>query len=270
MIKGSSFTIPIIGNNPLALVVGLFACGFAPRARYGLLCTLCGFWLLSGCADPPRLGSGRFEATVSEPLEYYLYVPPQYSPDGPPSGLILFLHGGGESGQDLEKHKAQGPPKRLLEGPDLPFMVLAPQHPEPRKWWNTRAVKELLDHIVDRYNVDPDRIYLSGLSRGATACWEMAVHYPDTFAAMAVVCGMTPVPYAHWMRPDMPVWVFHGTEDPVIPFSESDDMVEKLRSMGRPVRFTPYEGVGHNAWDAAYADEALYSWLAAQRRKPQQ
>ncbi|MDG1572679.1 PHB depolymerase family esterase [Robiginitalea sp. M366] len=230
---------------------------------------LFGFMMLA-CqrAEQPRLLQGSMETRVSETLDYYLYFPPDYDPSGVPSGLLLFLHGGGESGQDLEQLKAYGPPKRLLEGPDLPFMVLAPQHPHTRQWWNTRAIKELLDHIVARYHVDPSRIYLSGLSRGATACWEMAVHYPDTFAAMAVVCGMTPVPYASWMDPELPVWVFHGMEDPIIPYSESKEMVEALQAMGRPARLTGYEGVGHNAWDRAYATDTLYTWLAAQRRSP--
>lgn len=235
------------------------------------------FWLLAGlfplllhsCMAQSRLIPGREETVVRQALEYYLYFPPGYDENRTEAyGLLLFLHGGGESGQDLEKLKEQGPPKRLLEGPDLPFLVLTPQHPEPRRWWNTRAVKQLLDRVVASHHVDRDRIYLTGLSRGATACWEMAVHYPDTFAAMAVVCGMAPGPYAHWIRPDLPIWVFHGTEDQVIPFSQSSKMVETLRERGQEVLFTAYEGVGHNAWDRAYADEALFRWLAAQKRNP--
>ena len=84
---------------------------------------------------------------------------------------------------------------------------------------------------------------------------------------MAVVCGMTPVPYADWIDAEMPIWVFHGTADPIIPFSESREMVDALKKRGVDIRLTAYEGVGHNAWDQAYADEELYRWLAAQRRK---
>ena len=208
---------------------------------------------------------------MEETLEYFLYYPPGYpKKTGEKFPLLLFLHGGGESGASLELIRKNGLPKLISEGAEFPFMILAPQNPHKKQWWNIRAVMALLERVISDNRVDRSRIYLTGLSRGGNACWELATQFPDTFAAMAVVCGMTPVPYDHWMRPDMPVWVFHGTEDPVIPFSESEDMVEQLRSMGRPVRFTPYEGVGHNAWDAAYADEELYSWLAAQRRRPQQ
>ena len=216
----------------------------------------------AGCSAQSRLIRGSENTGVSETLEYYLYFPPEYeaSPDRE-FGLLLFLHGGGESGRNLELLKTQGPPKRLLEGPDLPYLVLAPQNPYPRQWWNVRAVKELLDRVVADHRVDPDRLYLTGLSRGGSACWEMAVQFPDTFAAMAVVCGMTPVPYAHWIDKGLPIWVFHGTEDRVIPYSESETMVEKLQELGNEVRFTSFEGVGHNAWDRAYATEALYEWF---------
>lgn len=220
-----------------------------------------------------RLVSGEQLTEVREKLEYYLYYPPDYPEDGRTLwqdqrtfGLLVFLHGGGDAGNSLEQLKAQGPPKRLLEGPDLPFLVLAPQHGEARTWWNTRAVMELVREVVDKNQIDPSRIYLSGLSRGASACWELAVQNPDYFAAMAVVCGMAPAPYAHWLNPEMPIWMFHGTEDDVIPFSESLEMADKLKALGHNVRFTAYEGMGHNVWDRAYGDPELFEWLAAQRR----
>jgi len=114
--------------------------------------------------------------------------------------------------------------------------------------------------------VDKQRIYLTGLSRGGGAAWEMAVQYPETFAAMAVVCGMTPVPYASWIDKKMPMWVFHGAEDKSIPVSESDEMVKKLREMGYDVRYTKYKDVGHDSWIQAYDTETLYDWLVQQKR----
>ena len=78
---------------------------------------------------------------------------------------------------------------------------------------------------------------------------------------MAWVCGMTPLPYAHWIDKAMPIRVFHGTEDPVIPFSESEEMVRKLQQMGYNVELTPYTGVGHNSWEKAYLEEDLYTWF---------
>ncbi len=161
--------------------------------------------------------------------------------------------------------KRNGPPKLIVQGKKFPFLILAPQNPYQKKWWNTRAVKQLLDAVVKENRVDKRRIYLTGLSRGGGAAWELAVQYPETFAAMAVVCGMTPVPYASWINKNMPIWVFHGEEDKSIPVTESENMVNKLKEMGHEIRFTKYPGVGHNSWVKAYDTEELYDWFVTQQ-----
>ena len=207
------------------------------------------------------------ETVVFESLSYYLYFPKDYkSEKNKKFPLLLFLHGGGESGDSLSTIKSNGPPKLIVEGKQFPFLILAPQNPYKMKWWNTRAVAQLLDTIVANNRVDKNRIYLTGLSRGGSAAWEMAVQYPDKFAALAVVCGMTPLPYASWINKDLPIWVFHGDQDKSIPISESVNMVDKLKVMGYNVKFTIYEGVGHNSWENAYTNEALYSWFVKQRK----
>ncbi|MBT8282653.1 MAG: prolyl oligopeptidase family serine peptidase, partial [Muriicola sp.] len=70
---------------------------------------------------------------------------------------------------------------------------------------------------------------------------------------------------ASWINKDLPIWVFHGTEDRSIPFSESESMVAALKQMGYDVTFTIYEGVGHNSWEQAYQTEALYDWMMKQQ-----
>lgn len=215
-----------------------------------------------------QIKEGSLHTQVTEDLHYYLYYPPDYYPGKEERfPLLLFLHGGGESGDDLEAIQKLGPPKMLVEGKQFPFLVLAPQNPHKKQWWNTRAVKQLLDSVIRNNNVDPTRIYLSGLSRGGSAAWEMVVQYPDTFAALAVMCGMTPVPYASWIDKELPIWVFHGTKDESIPFSESKNMVEALQKLGHNVRFTVYKGLGHNVWERAYAMDELYDWMVFQKRK---
>ncbi len=226
--------------------------------------------IFQSCASQtnPNLVDAELETNVKENLAYYLYYPKDYQDDPDRKfPILLFLHGGGESGDSLVSVKRIGPPKLIAQGKKFPFLVLAPQNPYAKKWWNTRAVKQLLDSIVDQNRVDTSRIYLTGLSRGRGAAWEMAVQYPDTFAAMAVVCGMTPVPYASWINKKMPIWVFHGVEDKSIPISESETMVAKLLEMGYDVTFTKYPKVGHNAWVKAYETEALYDWFMEQELK---
>ncbi len=228
-----------------------------------------GFLLVNGCAaqHSSQLIEDEKETVTVENLRYYLYYPEQYEDEKDKEfGLLLFLHGGGEAGDSLGTLKSNGPPKLIAEGKQFPFLILAPQNPYKRKWWNTRAVMQLLDTIAENNRVDKKRIYLTGLSRGGAAAWELAVQYPEKFAAMAVVCGMTPIPYASWIDKNMPIWVFHGTEDQSIPYSESEQMVKKLKSMGYDVKFTSYEGVGHNAWIQAYTSEDLYKWFKEQRR----
>ena len=225
--------------------------------------------LLQGCSAQknPQLINSEMETVVFESLSYYLYFPKDYkSEKNKKFPLLLFLHGGGESGDSLSTIKSNGPPKLIVEGKQFPFLILAPQNPYKMKWWNTRAVAQLLDTIVENNRVDKNRIYLTGLSRGGSAAWEMAVQYPNKFAALAVVCGMTPLPYASWINKELPIWVFHGDQDKSIPISESVNMVDKLKVMGYNVKFTIYEGVGHNSWENAYTNEALYSWFVKQRK----
>ncbi|MBT2163244.1 carboxylesterase family protein [Zobellia barbeyronii] len=227
-------------------------------------------FVLQGCAAQSKykLIDAEQETVIKENYSYYLYYPEGYE-ENPEEKypLLLFLHGGGESGDSLVYVKRNGPPKLIQRGKKFPFLILAPQNPQKKMWWNTRSVMQLLDTIVDNNRVDKKRIYLTGLSRGGGAAWEMAVQYPEKFAAMAVVCGMTPLPYASWIDKKMPMWVFHGEEDESIPISESETMVAKLKSMNYDIRFTKYPGVGHDSWIQAYDNEELYEWFMKQERQ---
>jgi predicted peptidase len=231
---------------------------------------LCLILLLQSCSAQSKsnLIDAEQETVTIENLSYYLYYPEDY--ESKPENefpILLFLHGGGESGDSLVAIKRNGPPKMIVEGKQFPFLILAPQNPYQKKWWNTRAVNQLLDSVVRNNRIDKKRIYLTGLSRGGGAAWEMAVQYPEKFAAMAVVCGMTPVPYASWIDKNMPIWVFHGEEDKSIPISESETMVDRLKEMGYDVKFTRYPEVGHDSWVKAYNTEALYDWFIEQERQ---
>lgn len=225
--------------------------------------------LIQSCASQtiPNLIDAKIETVTHETLSYYLYYPEEYETQPQKKfPILLFLHGGGESGDSLVAIKRNGPPKMIIEGKKFPFLILAPQNPYQKKWWNTRAVNQLLDSIVSTNRIDQSRIYLTGLSRGGGAAWEMAVQYPNKFAALAVVCGMTPVPYASWINKKLPIWVFHGEEDKSIPISESETMVDRLKGMGYEVKFTRYPGVGHNSWIQAYQTDALYEWFMNQQK----
>lgn len=203
-------------------------------------------------------------------IHYLVNFPEGYAGSDEKFPLVLFLHGGGESGRNLEKVKYNGLPKHIADGKTYPFITLAPQNKYVRGFWDLTALAHLLDDIEDRYRVDVDRVYLTGLSRGGLGAWMLAMNNPGRFAALAPVCGAVPASYDIWIPKNLPIWVFHGADDGLIHPSESVRMVENLREkkMNPKPKLTIYEGVGHNAWEPAYADPALYEWLLAQRRQP--
>jgi predicted peptidase len=199
-------------------------------------------------------------------IQYLIYLPEAYGAEPEAEfPLLLFLHGGGSSGDDLEMLKRSGFAGKIEKGKSFPFMVLSPQNPHPLKFWNETALIALLDKIQREYRVDPSRVWVAGMSRGGYGAWRLAIQYPDRFAALVAVCGETPDHYAKWLG-DMPIWVFHGEKDRTIDIRESDEMVAALRKNGNPVRYTRYPDTGHNAWDKAFSEPELYTWLLAQKK----
>lgn len=205
-------------------------------------------------------------APRSNALRYLLYTPERIEAEADAAfPLVVFLHGGGQSGADLEQVTLHGIPQRIRKGASFPFMVLAPQNPGVSKFWDDYAVMALVDEVCAQYRVDPKRIYLTGMSRGGDGAWRLAMNNPDRFAALSVVCGATaPSVYVEWIR-EIPVWVFHGAADPVVPLSVPETMVAALRAVGADVRFTVYPDVGHEAWAEAYTDPEHYRWMMSQR-----
>lgn len=199
-------------------------------------------------------------------LNYLQYLPENYSADNPEKyPMILFLHGSGERGNNLEKVKAWGPPK-IADEKGLPFVVISPQCPEGI-WWNAilESLRQLLDNRIENLNVDTSRIYITGLSMGGFGTFAMAQMYPDYFAAMAPICGGG-TPLLSKFSQSIPAWVFHGEADPVVPLSSSVAMVEAMKLMGNEVKFTVYEGVGHAAWIPAYNESGIFDWLLQHKK----
>jgi predicted peptidase len=148
---------------------------------------------------------------------------------------------------------------------DVPAIVVAPQCPAGQ-WWRPVDVKTLLDHVVRTYPIDQDRIYLTGLSMGGTGTWLTAAEYPETFAAIAPICGRTLRLRAPPLA-DMPIWAFHGDADRVVPVTYSTDHVKNIAAAGNTrVKLTVFPDAGHNVWDRVYNDPAFFEWLLAQRR----
>jgi predicted peptidase len=132
-------------------------------------------------------------------------------------------------------------------------------------WWKPDEVMALTDEIIAKYKVDPDRVYLTGLSMGGLGTWETAVEYPDRFAAIAPVCGWGN-PFRAPELKNVPVWAFHGVRDPAVPIAMHEQMVSVLKQVGGDVRFTRYPQAEHDAWTPTYDNRELYAWFLQHKR----
>jgi predicted peptidase len=233
-----------------------------------LLAVACAFGL--GMArvradDKPRQAEKSFEkpVTILVKLKYLLYLPPNYNQKSETQWpLVIFLHGAGETGADLNMVKKHGPPK-LAEKKDFPFILVSPQAPT---WgWNPEAVNGLIDEVMANYRVDPDRVYLTGLSMGGYGTWALACAYPNKFAAAVPICGGGNQVMASKLK-NLPLWVFHGAKDTTVRPSESKTMVDAVKKAGGHVKYTLYPEAGHDSWTEAYNDPEMWKWLLSQKR----
>jgi len=147
-------------------------------------------------------------------------------------------------------------------------VLVSPQCPEGA-WWSEDAqiatLDALLDDIVARYRIDKDRVYVTGLSMGGYGTWRLAMTYPQRFAAIAPICGAGEPDEAEKIK-HLPVWVFHGADDSVVPLERSQEMVDALKACGGNVHFTVYPDTNHNSWTPTYANPEFFDWLLAQKR----
>lgn len=198
--------------------------------------------------------------------EYQLFLPQGYNSSQERWPLILFLHGGGERGDDIEKVKVHGPLKIAAQRADFPFVVVAPQV-DTNMIWSTARLDALLDDVQEKYRVDPDRIYVTGLSMGGYGAWHLAMEFPHRFAALVAISGGA-TPSGMCALRHVPIWVVHGAKDDIIKLDRSEELVERLKRCNGNVRFTVYPDAGHDAWTRTYENPELYDWLLQHRRQP--
>jgi predicted peptidase len=198
-----------------------------------------------------------------------LYLPEGYGPSSTSWPLMLFLHGRGESDGPLSLVAKWGPPRLAARGERLPYILVSPQCPREESWQQPgqqELLVALLDHLTSSLVVDTKRVYLTGLSMGGYGTWRLAADHPERFAAAVPICGSGRPADAPKLK-DLPIWVWHGTEDNAVPLQRSTEMVEAIKAAGgTKIRYTILEHIGHNSWEAAYASPELYSWLNSHRK----
>jgi predicted peptidase len=254
--------------------------GLITRMRFPLLSLLAGGALaLASPSVPARDGkTGLLTRAVSvneKSYSYQVYVPSK-ARQTQKLPVIIFLHGIGQRGEGgfIPSGGAMGAMVRnYLER--VPAIILLPQCAKGVYWSDPsmeRLVMASLDQTVKEFGADNERLYLTGVSMGGYGAWHVASQHPDTFAAIVAICGGSPLRtgerFASIARRigKTPVWVFHGSDDRVVPVSESRQMVAALKAQNGNVRYSEYAGVGHNVWLNVLKEKELLPWLLAQHR----
>jgi poly(3-hydroxybutyrate) depolymerase len=219
-----------------------------------------------------------------EALLYRIHTPEKIE-QGKKYPLVVLLHGAGERGDDNKKQLAHGAADilKFAQAAKQPIFFIAPQCPRGQQWVNTpwgkmshTMPKEpsksmalaigLIKKTVADSPVDENRIYVTGLSMGGFATWDIVQRMPDYFAAAMPICGGADTAQAAKLK-DMPIWCFHGGNDRVVKTQRSRDMIAAIKKAGGAPKYTEYPGVGHNSWTKTFGDKEVLTWLFAQKKK---
>ena len=180
--------------------------------------------------------------------------------------LMVFLHGSGERGDNLDLVKAHSPLTYKNLFPE-PVAILAPQCPA-NVWWDTEAVYYLIKEIQQKYQIDDSRIMLTGLSMGGWGTLKLAMEHPEVFSAVVPVCA--PIDRCMKVRSsqykDLPMKIFHGGNDDVVSPMNSIEIYQEIKKVNKNVALTIFPDDNHNSWDSTYSDPNLYQWMLAQKK----
>jgi predicted peptidase len=203
----------------------------------------------------------KTEIVEKHELGYALHIPANAKEKKP---LIIFLHGSGEKGTDIEKVKVHGPFK-YLKTHELDAYILAPQCPE-NEYWNEEVLYRLILKIQKENNIDTNRIYLTGLSMGGWGAWNLAFAHPETFAALVPIAGFVDrVPMIEDCKiKNIPTRIFHGLLDDVVNVDYAITIYKKLKTCNANVQLTIFDDAGHDSWSKVYDNQEIYDWMFKQ------
>ena len=197
-------------------------------------------------------------------LRYWLYLPADYDTKATAKWpLVLFLHGSGERGDDIEKVKIHGPPKLASQGKEFPFVLVSPQVPTGSRW-NAEELSKLVDELANTYRIDRQRLYVTGLSMGGSGTWSLVSAYPDKFAAAMPLCGRGDLAAAEKLA-KTPIWVLVGDKDRAETVQNCQDMAAALKKAGGEAKLTVYPDLPHDCWTVTYNNPEVYEWLLSHR-----
>lgn len=233
--------------------------------KVALFLTVCLFQLNFSFAQSEQKGKIEVEIVQQKKLGYLLSIPENKKEKKP---LIVFLHGSGERGTDLEKVKIHGPLK-YIKTHKLDAYILAPQCPDD-EYWDEEALYRLILKIQKENNIAADRIYLTGLSMGGWGVWNLAFAHPETFAALLPVCGFVDrIPMIENCKiATIPIHIFHGLLDDVVPVDYAIQIYKKIKSCENAnVALTIFDDANHDSWTRVYDNPETYDWLLKQKKQ---
>ena len=198
--------------------------------------------------------------------DYFLHFPKGYSDFAEPSPLIIFLHGAGEAGKDIRELNGLNPFRDVrhhVSTEDFPYLVACPV--TTFRGWDSEQIVAFLDELLEdtrfRYRIDPKRIYLTGISMGGYGTFQVAMDYPDRFTGIIPLAGGCDLKQADQLL-SVPVWAFHGEEDDVIRYENSQEFMAELQRLGHPnSHFTLLPGCGHGITETVYLRSEIYHWM---------
>jgi predicted peptidase len=209
---------------------------------------------------------GIFSTEIKKTFSYgyILHQPKQLKEKKP---LLIFLHGSGEKGTDLEKVKVHGPLK-YIKNNTLDAYILAPQCPE-NEYWDAESLHLLIQKIIKENPIDTQRIYLTGLSMGAWGAWNLAFAHPETFAALVPICGFVDrvSMIENCKIAAIPTQIFHGLLDDVVDVNYSITIYRRLKVCSDNIQLTIFDDANHDSWTRVYDNAAIYDWMFQQVKK---
>jgi predicted peptidase len=233
----------------------------------------------------PPFDRGRF-ITKQDTLPYRILFPKNFrTTEKYP--VLFVLHGAGERGDNNEAQLAYGPELFLKDSirTNYPAIVIFPQCPKNSYWSNVKidtnalgkrvfnfreggeptaamsALIGLVENVLAKPFVNKKQVYIGGLSMGGMGTFEMLRRKPKVFAAAFTICGGDNTNNAEKYAKKVPLWIFHGVKDSVVPFDHSQVMVEAIKQLGAQPKFTAYPNDDHNSWTDAFAEPGLMPWL---------
>ena len=226
--------------------------------------TLCALFLLLYLST-----SSYAQSKVKAKYNYLLYLPKSYTKGQKQYPLVIYLHGGSQKGNDLNKLKGYGLPYVVDKGHKFKFIIASPQCPANEYWTTEDWFDSLYHELTTKYRIDINRVYLTGISMGGYGTYTVAMDYPEKLAAIVPLCGG--INDSDTSRlcniKHIPIWTFHGTADDKISITETERVVKGLKPCGGNIKFTRLQNEGHGIEYLYKTKPQIYDWLLKHKKR---